>query len=129
VTPSQLIEEARKVTGELILSDRHYSAGSVGAAILTASGRVFTGVCIDLACGIGFCAEHAAVAEMLKSRETRIEMIVATDGEELLPPCGRCREMMLQVNRANADTKVILAQDMIISLGELLPYAWKSKNR
>ena len=46
---------------------------------------------IDVSCGIGFSAEHAAIAEMLKHRETRIEMVVATrEGGHIVPPSGRC---------------------------------------
>ena len=65
-----LIAAARSVYGEFSLG--RFSAGSCAAAILSDRGHVFTGICIDLACGIGFCAEHSAVAEMLKSRQTRI---------------------------------------------------------
>ena len=53
------------------------SAGSVAAALVTDRGNVYRGVCIDVACGIGFCAEHAAIAAMITAGETRIEKIVA----------------------------------------------------
>jgi cytidine deaminase len=122
MTSPELIAAARNVVGEYKLSEDHCSAGSVGAALVTRSGKVFTGICIDLACGIGFCAEHAAIAEMLKNRETEIEMIVAVNEEKVLFPCGRCREMMCQVNGNNRKTKVIIAHDRIVTLDELLPY-------
>jgi hypothetical protein len=67
----KLIEAAKAVHGAFRLRE-DFSAGSVGAAILTAKGNIYTGICIDLACGLGFCAEVAAVAEMLKARETHI---------------------------------------------------------
>jgi cytidine deaminase len=38
---------------------------------------VYTGVCLHLSGGIGFCAEHAAVTEMLKFKETEIAAVVA----------------------------------------------------
>ncbi len=44
--------------------------GYVGAALVTKQGNVFTGINIELFCGIGFCAEHGAVAEMVKNGET-----------------------------------------------------------
>lgn len=37
-------------------------AGGVAAALVTDKGNVYRGVCIDTACSLGFCAEHAAVA-------------------------------------------------------------------
>jgi cytidine deaminase len=71
----------------------------VGAALLRTSGTLDTGVSVDLECGIGFCAEHAAVAEMLKPRESEVRVIVAVNSEkEVLPPCGRCRELLWQVD-------------------------------
>ena len=52
-------------------------AGHVGCALETVGGVVFTGICIDVPCSIGICAEQAAIAEMLKNRETKIKRIVA----------------------------------------------------
>ena len=90
---SKMIEAARSVCGEFSLSN-DFSAASVGAAIRTDKGNIFTGVCIDLASGLGFCAEVSAVAEMLKHRETRITDVVAVKRDVILPPCGCCREMI-----------------------------------
>jgi len=124
MTIDELISEAQKIVGEFTLSEKYLSAGSAGVALITKSGRLYTGICIDLACGIGFCAEHAAIAEMLKNRETQIEMIVAVSQDKILVPCGRCREMMLQINKGNMNTKVILPEKRTILLKELLPESW-----
>ena len=121
----ELIEEARKVVGEYKLSNADFSTGSVGAALLTAKGNVYTGINIEVACGIGFCAEHSAIAEMLKNRETRIEMIVATNSDSIIPPCGRCRELMFQIDCKNVNTKVYLSEDKCVTLDELLPNRWE----
>ena len=120
-----LVEEARNVLGEYTLSHPDFSAASVGAALLTTKGNLYTGVNIDIACGIGFCAEHSAIAEMLKNRETQIEMIVAVNEEGILPPCGRCRELMFQINNDNIHTKVYLSKEKYVTLDELLPIRWK----
>lgn len=120
-----LIYEAKKITGEFTLTEEDLSAGSCGAALLAANGKVYTGICLDLACGIGFCAEHSAIAEMLKDRETRIMAIVATGREGILPPCGRCREMMMQIDSRNSDTDVILAEGRTEKLRKLLPDHWQ----
>lgn len=120
---SQLIEAARAVHGEFGLSE-DFAAGSVGAAIRTAKGNIYTGVCIDLACGLGFCAEAAAVAEMLKHRETHITEMVAVTDIGILAPCGRCREMIAQVDSRNFDCQVIIGENKIVTLRELLPEHW-----
>lgn len=49
------------------------SAGSVAAAILSDKGNVYTGVCIDVPAGMGFCAEHSAVAAMITAGESKFE--------------------------------------------------------
>ena len=125
MTKTELIEKAYNVTGRYEPS-KQCTSGAVGAALLTKSGNVYTGVCIDCSCSIGFCAEHAAIAEMLKHKESEIVMIVAVnDQKQILPPCGRCRELIYQVNKANAQTKVILNSQKTITLTELLPCNWQ----
>jgi cytidine deaminase len=126
MTQDELIGEARKVAGEFPLSAKSLSAGSVGAALLSASGRVYTGICIDVWCGMGFCAEHAAIAEMLKARETRIAMAVAVaDDGTVIPPCGRCRELMSQIDARNRTARIIVAPGKVVELSELLPWNWR----
>ena len=119
----KLIEAAGSVCGHFALRDE-FSAGGVGAAILTADGNVYSGICIDLGCGLGFCAEVAAIAEMLKNRETHIVCAVAVSGSTILPPCGRCRETMAQIDLRNLDARIIVAEDEDVSLRELLPRHW-----
>jgi cytidine deaminase len=98
----------------------------VGAAALSESGVVYTGCSVELRCGIGFCAEHSAVADMLKHRESRIRAIVAVnDDGVVLPPCGRCREMLYQVDPSNLDSDVVLARDEVVKLRDLLPRPWQ----
>ena len=124
-TRLKLIEAAREVSGDFAFRDS-FSAGGVGAALRTARGNVYTGICVDLACGLGFCAEVAAVAEMLKNRETHIDSAVAVSGNNILPSCGRCREMMAQIDNRNLDSRIIVAEDKEVSLRELLPMHWLS---
>jgi cytidine deaminase len=119
-----LIEQAEAVLGEFQLATPNLTAGSVGCALSTATGQVYTGICLDLACGIGFCAEHAAIAEMLKTRKTVIDSIVAVSAKGILMPCGRCRELMVQVDSKNLNTKVVVDRMNHIRLSELLPHPW-----
>lgn len=122
--PGQLIRAAQEVQGEFTLRN-DFSAGSVGAALMTKAGNIYTGICIDLACGIGFCAEHSAVADMLKHREREISWVVAVGSEgSILPPCGRCREMLLQVHKNNRNTRVILPGGQVKTLSALMPDSW-----
>jgi cytidine deaminase len=123
---AQLIGAAKAVCGHFELRDE-FSAGSVGAALITDKGNIYTGICIDLACGLGFCAEVAAIAEMLKNRETHIVSIVAVTDNMILPPCGRCRETMAQIDPRNLNCNVIMEENHDVMLRTLLPQYWMDK--
>lgn len=102
------------------------TACEVGAAILAASGETFVGVSVEASCGIGFCAEHAAVAEMLKRRESHIIACVAVGPKgDPIPPCGRCRELMHQLSPENRSARILVARGKILTLQELLPHPWE----
>lgn len=123
-----LIDTARALVNPMTLSRPDMSAATVGCALLAANGQIYEGVCIDLSCGLGFCAEAAAIANMIKGGETRIQKIVAVSTNSILSPCGRCREMMIQVNQSNGDTDVILSESRTVKLSSLLPEHWLSIN-
>jgi cytidine deaminase len=98
----------------------------VAAALVTDAGNRFFGVCIDTGSGTGFCAEASAIAAMVTAGEHRIGAIVAVWRDEqgrlyVLPPCGRCREFIRQVDPANIDTSVVLGGRRTVRLRDLLP--------
>lgn len=123
--PVELIEIAASRLNPTEQDDR--TSGGVASALVTPSGDVFLGVCIDTACSMGFCAEHAAVAAMVTAGQFQLTQVVAvTRGHQtgalaVLPPCGRCREFMYQIDRRNLDAEVVLGIDSRTTLGELLP--------
>ncbi len=121
-----LYEKAKSVLNPRRLSEWVEVAG-VGAAILTDGGNVYTGVCIDTACSMGFCAEHAAAAAMITAGENRVLKMIAVgwDGR-IMPPCGRCREFISQLHPDNLETEVKVDADTVKTLKELLPYDWRS---
>ena len=82
---------------------------------------------MDITCSIGFCAEHAAVAEMLKQGEHLIQAFVAVNEEgDAIPPCGRCRELISQLSKENSKAVVEVENGVFVKLEELLPYDWKT---
>lgn len=104
------------------------TSGHVACALETNNGNIFTGICIDLPCSIGLCAEQSAIAEMVKNNETAIKMLIAVfeDGS-ILPPCGRCREFIAQIDDQNIETQIILLEMKEAVLRDLLPERWDSK--
>lgn len=124
-TFTELREAAGAVARPRRLSDSA-DAGEVGAALLTADGRVYTGVCIDTACSMGFCAEHAAAAAMVAAGESRVvRMVAVTADGRVLPPCGRCREFIAQLDDGNLDAEVKVGGNEVVTLRELLPHNWR----
>ena len=122
---TELSKIAEKLAYPRALSESA-EAGSVAAALLTDKGNVYTGVCIDVACSIGFCAEHAAAAAMITAGESKILAVAAVgwDGE-IMPPCGRCREFLTSLHPDNRYADVLLPGWKTCTLGDLLPYDWK----
>ena len=97
--------------------------GGVAAALVTDKGNIFRGVCIDTACSMGFCAEHAAVSAMVTAGESRVEAIVAVGWDKkVMSPCGRCRELLMQLG--NPETRVFLSPGTAVTVREILPYYW-----
>ncbi|MEQ8191403.1 MAG: cytidine deaminase [Candidatus Eremiobacterota bacterium] len=121
----ELYEKAKSVINPRKLSE-YAEAGGVGAAILSESGMVYTGVCIDTACSMGLCAEHAAAAAMVTAGENRIVKMIAVNWDgNILPPCGRCREYISQLHADNLNTEVMVKEGVIATIQELLPYNWQ----
>ncbi len=126
MTFTELYEQAKSVINPRRLSEEA-EAGGVGAALLTESGKVYLGVCIDTSSGMGFCAEHAAAAAMITAGEKRVVKMVAVNWDgKILPPCGRCREFISQLHPDNFNAEVMVTSEKIVSLRELLPYDWRA---
>lgn len=106
----------------------YVEAGGVAAAVLSASGHIYTGVCIDTCCTLGICAERNAIFQMITQGEEEIQKVLAimSDGK-VGPPCGACRELMVQLMPDRCREIQILLDyegERIVTLGELTPEWW-----
>jgi len=105
-----------------------YSHFLVGAAIRTATGRVFAGSNVEnVSFPEGICAEAAAIGAMVTAGEdTIVEVLTIADGDEITTCCGGCRQRLAEF--ADPSTPVHAAgPDGIrrsFTLGELLPAAF-----
>ncbi len=122
-----LYEAAKSVLNPRKISE-WMEAGGVAAAIETASGNIYTGVCVDAACTLGICAERNAIFHMITQGESTLRRVVAVgrDGK-VLPPCGACRELMTQLMPENyREVEILLDYDTgeIARLGDLTPRWW-----
>ena len=118
---------AKAVQNERQIS-QYVAAGGVAAAILSASGRIYTGVCVDTCCTLGVCAERNAIFHMLTNGEHEIRKVLAVmpDGR-CGAPCGACRELMTQLMPETYRTVEIMLDyenGRVVTLGELTPEWW-----
>lgn len=102
-------------------------AGGVAAAILTKSGNIYVGVCIDTCSSLGMCAERNAMANMLTNGEHEIDKVVAVmpDGR-VGSPCGACREFMMQLSRDSGGIEILTDYESraTVRLRQLVPDWW-----
>ena len=132
ISHDELIASAQAVLHPRLINGyrpggRGWRIGHVASTLVTSNGNRYSGVSIDTGSGVGFCAEHAAIAAMVTAREYAIATIVAVWRSDegllhVLPPCGRCREFIRQIDPANLDTEVVLGRATSALLRELLPY-------
>ena len=122
-----MYQAAREALNPRRISD-YVTAGEVSAAILSASGKIYTGVCMDTCSTLGICAERNAIFNMITCGESQISKVLA-----ILPdgttgaPCGACRELMVQLMPDTyQDVEIMLDYEnaKIVTLGELTPHWW-----
>lgn len=117
----------QKIAGKQVLT-KYAICGQVGSALLTKKGNIYTGISMEAKCNLGNCAEHGAIAEMLKHNESEISKIVDYLAKgTIYAPCGRCRELIRMVNDNNVNTEVMIAENKIVKLKDLLPEMYISK--
>jgi cytidine deaminase len=101
-----------------------YSKYKVGAALLTESGKVYTGVNVENAAyPLSICAERTAVFKAVSDGESKFSAlaVVTKNGGS---PCGSCRQVMAEFA---PDMDVIIAAedgriDLETTVADLLPY-------
>lgn len=106
----------------------YVTAGEVSAAILSKSGKIYTGVCVDTCSTLGICAERNAIFNMITNGEREILRVLAIlpDGSSCAP-CGACRELMVQLMpEGYKDIEIMLDRETgkTVTLGEITPEWW-----
>lgn len=122
-----LYQAARNAIHPRVLS-RFAEAGGVAAAVESASGKIYVGVCVDTACSLGICAERNAIFHMITNGESQILRVIAVNQSgKVMPPCGACRELMTQLmpdKYASIEIMLDYENGKIVTLGSLTPEWW-----
>ena len=123
----RMYEAASAVRNERRISE-YVTCGEVAAAVLSSSGKIYTGVCIDTCSTLGICAERNAIFNMVTNGEQEIQKVLAVLPDESSgAPCGACRELMVQLMPKEYKKIEILMdykQERVITLGELTTEWW-----
>ena len=122
-----MYKAAVSLRNERRISD-YVTCGEVSAAVMSSSGKIYTGVCIDTCSTLGICAERNAIFNMITNGEQEIIKVIAVlpDGTSGAP-CGACRELMVQLMPGRyKDIEIMMDynQEKVITLGELTPEWW-----
>ncbi len=121
----QLLDAAR---GAREAAYAPYSNFKVGAAVLTATGEIFTGCNVENASfGATLCAERVAIFTAVAAGHRGFTVLaVIADTPEPVPPCGLCRQVLAEFG---PDCLIIMAnlagQRRLATLKELLPLAFQ----
>lgn len=131
--PEQLMELAKEAMQRAYAP---YSGFQVGAALLCADGTVYQGCNIENAAyGPTNCAERTAFFKAVYDGKRAFSAIAVCGGKQgtisqITPPCGVCRQVMAEF--CDGDFPVYLTDReqgvRRVTLGELLPYSFSSKN-
>ena len=109
-----------------------YSGYTVGAALLTSTGKVFTGCTIENASFTPtVCAERTAIFKAVSEGERKFEMIAVAGGKGGVvngefPPCGVCRQVMAEFCSPEFPVLFVVGDGKYTehTLGEILPNAF-----
>ena len=124
---NEMYDAAKAVLHPRRISD-YVTCGEVAAAILSKSGRIYTGVCMDTCCTLGICAERNAIFNMITNGEQEIDkvLVIMDDGANGAP-CGACRELMVQImpdSYRDIEIMIDYSAGRIVRLGDITPEWW-----
>lgn len=123
----EMYDAAKAVLNPRRISE-YVTAGEVSAAVLSKSGKIYTGVCIDTCSTLGICAERNAIFNMITNGEQEIDKVLCIPPVEGRgAPCGACRELMVQLMLdCYKDIEIMIdyKKNIVMKLGELTPEWW-----
>jgi homotetrameric cytidine deaminase len=107
-----------------------YSGYKVGAAVMCDDGSIVTGSNVEVACSAtGVCAERVAISTAVHQGKKPIEIAIVADSEAPIPPCGICRQFMLEFSPLSVIMANMDGQTKRSTAYKLLPLRYERKKR
>ena len=109
-----------------------YSNFRVGAVLVSSDGNLYSGVNVENSSfGLTNCAERTAVFKAVSEGEKAFKTIIlASDAEEFIAPCGACRQVLMEM--CGPELEVVLSNSdneiRILKLKDLLPLPFSKRN-
>lgn len=121
---NEMYQAAKTVQNDRKISD-YIEAGGVAAAVLSLTGKIYVGICIDTCSTLGICAERNAIFNMITNGEQKIQKVLAImPNGKTGAPYGACRELMVQLmpdDYQRIEIMLDYENEKIITLGKLTP--------
>lgn len=120
----ELFELAKKASKQAYAP---YSKFRVGAALVTATGNIYSGCNVENASyGLSICAERNAIFNMVTNGDKLIrEIAIYVNSDKLFSPCGACRQVLAEFGE---DITIYYGNDNEIvqtTLKEILPHTFR----
>ncbi len=124
---NEMYQAAKTVQNDRKISD-YIEAGGVAAAVLSLTGKIYVGICIDTCSTLGICAERNAIFNMITNGEQKIQKVLAImPNGKTGAPYGACRELMVQLmpdDYQRIEIMLDYENEKIITLAKLTPEWW-----
>ncbi|KLO21420.1 MULTISPECIES: cytidine deaminase [unclassified Marinitoga] len=106
-----------------------YSKFKVGAALITKSGKVYTGTNVENASyGLSMCAERIAIFKAVSEGETDFEaLVVIGDTDSPISPCGACRQVIAEFGVDEIILTNLKREFKVMGVEEILPYGFSGE--
>ncbi len=122
---TELIDLAVKTSENAYVPYSHFP---IGAVLVTAEGKIYTGVNIENASfGLTNCGERTAIFKAVSEGERSFkELIIYGQTEKPVSPCGACRQVMAEFFEPDLPVTLVAKNKstVVMTVKELLPYSF-----
>jgi cytidine deaminase len=108
-----------------------YSGFQVGAAVMLEDGSIYSGFNVEAdSSSVSICAERVAVVHAMLYSRSKIKMIaVVADTEDIISPCGICRQFLSEFRSLTVIMANFKGDKKTVHIADLLPFHFQRKQK